>query len=209
MKTRFVYATLLITLFWNGTLFGESENAHAMLTCDGPFCESVAERIEYRYEKPAKSITLETDHFSIEVPDKTIKKIIHSKTDLMILYNDDQLIYISESAGPEIEGLSPEMAYQYPEIIFTNTPKDTLPETVHEKLFWNTALASKPFYFQGATEVTYTKNNNLTYYLSNTHELGFAARGMVTNPKFKHLFLVIEAKQMDLNTFKQVVYSVK
>jgi hypothetical protein len=209
MKIYFVHAILLITLFWNCTILGESEHDLAMLTCNGPSCESVAKWIDYRHEKPVNSITLKTDHFSIEVPNKAIKKIIYSKSDLMILYADDQLIYISESTGPEIGGLSPEMAYQYPEIIFTNTPKDTLTATAPEKLFWSTALASKPFYFQGATEVSYTKNNDLTYYLSNTRELGFTARSMVTNPKFKHLFLVIEAKQMDLNTFKQVVYSVK
>ena len=209
MKTSFVYASLLLTLFWISTIFGENEHAHAMLSCDAESCKSVADQIEYQDKKPENSITLKTDHFSIEVPNKAIKKIISSKSDTIILYRDNQLLYISESTGPEIEGLSPDSVYQYPEIIFKKTPDTTLPESTQEKLFWTTALASKPFYFQGANEVTYAKNSGLTYYLTDTNELGFTARSMVTNAKFKHLFLIIEARQMDLSTFKEVVYSVK
>ncbi|MCU7845466.1 MAG: hypothetical protein KZQ93_16685 [Candidatus Thiodiazotropha sp. (ex Monitilora ramsayi)] len=209
MKTCFTYAILLISLLWVGNIFGVSDKAQAILTCDSPSCERVAEKIEYQYKESTNSITLKTDNFSIEVPDKPIRKIISSNKDLMILYTDDQLLYVSESSGPGIEDISSEKPYRFPEILFTKTIKDTPAETGNEKLFWNIALASKPFYFQGATEVTYTKNNDLTYYLSNTHELGFSARSMVANSQFKQLFLVIEAKQMDLSTFKQVVYSVK
>jgi hypothetical protein len=209
MKICLTYAFVLTTLVWGSTVIGANESAPEILTCDSPSCESVAKKIEYQYEKPDKSITLNTGHFSIEIPDKPIRKIVASQGDIIILYRDDQLIYLSENRGPGIAGSSPEMAYQYPDIIFTKTPKDTLPKSTEEQLFWKAALASKPFYLQDATEISYSTNDNLTYYLSNTHELGLSARGMVTHSKYKNIFLVLEAKQMDLAPFKKVVYSVK
>jgi len=191
------------------SVFSMSGQANDLLTCNDISCNRVAQRVEYRYDKPERSVTLKTDHFSIEIPDKPIDKIVSTKEDLMIIYGDNQLLYIAENPAPEIEGLEHEVAYRYPEILFFKTPKDVATGSDSEKLFWNTALASKPFYFKGASEVTYAENGDLTYYLSNTNELGFSSRAMVSNSVYKYRYLVIEAKQMDFNAFKQVVTSVK
>lgn len=203
------YLVLIPLLLFGSGVSGEVGSTADVLSCDGPICDSVAESAVYVHQKLANSITLKTEHFSIEVPDNPIKKIVFSGKDLIIFYGDGQLLYFSESKGPEIEGLSPDLVFQYPEIIFLKTKKDVPLKAGKEKLFWQTALASKPFYFEGASEVCYAKKNDLTYYLTDTHELGFSARGMVTNSRFKHIFLVVEAKQMGFDTFKQVAYSVK
>jgi hypothetical protein len=198
----------MVLLLGFDTVFSMDDHVIDALPCSNPACNRVAERIEYKYVKPVSSVTLKTGHFSIEIPDKPIAKIVSSKEDLMILYRDDQLLYISETSGPKIANLEPDLAYQYPEIVFLKTTKDTVPEADKAKLFWKTALASKQFYFQGASEVFYSENRDLTYYLSNTHELGFSARAMVSSSRYKHLFLIIEAKQVGFDTFKQIVSSV-
>lgn len=209
MKSQFLIPVFIVQVLWTGSVFGGEDPALNLLVCDDPSCDRVAERVEYRYDKPLNSISLKTDHFSIEVPDNPIAKIVFSKEDLVILYENDQLLYIRESKGPEIGDLESDLVYQYPRIIFLKTKKDIVPEAESEKLFWRTALASKPFYFHGADKASYSQKGDHAYYLSNTHELGFSARGMVTNSRYKHIFLVIEAKQMDFNTFRGVVFSVK
>jgi hypothetical protein len=78
-----------------------------------------------------------------------------------------------------------------------------------EGMFRKVALASKPFYFKGASQVTFAKRDDFTFYLSDSPELGFSARAMVTSSNNKQLFLVVEAKKMGLDEFKKVVYSVK
>ena len=209
VKFQFLISVFIAQVLWTGAVSGGGGPALSVLACDGPSCDSVAEKVEYRYDKPLNAITLNTDHFSIEMPDDPIAKIVYSKEDLVILYENDQLLYISESKGPEIEDLESDLIYQYPSIIFLKTKKDVVPETESEKLFWGTALASKPFYFHGADKVSYSQKGDHAYYLSNTHELGFSARAMVTNSRYKHIFLVIEAKQMNFNAFRDVVFSVK
>jgi len=199
---------ILMLLSGAGTLFGEDADDLSVLNCDEPACDKIAESVDYQYDKPVKSFTLKTDHFSIEVPDKPIEKIVTSKEDLIILYQDNHVLYFAENKGPPIENLNPDFVYRYPEIVFLKTNKDSEPEDHNEKFFWKIALGAKPLYFNEATKVTYVENGDLTYYLSNTSELGFSARAMVSNSKYKNLFLVIEAKEVDFNTFKQVVSSI-
>ncbi len=199
----------LVSIFQGTAVSGDVGTDAAMLTCEGPTCGRVAEKAEYEYKVPAAAIAIKTEHFSLEAPEKPIRKIITSSEDLIIQYADEKLLYISESSGPKIDQLSTDLAHRYPEIVFLKTPSDPIPDSPPEKLFWETAIASKPFYFQGATEASFSKKDDLTYYYSDTHELGFSARGMVVNAQYNDIYLVIEAKGIDLDTFKQVVYSVK
>lgn len=206
---RCLNALFFLSLTWGGCVCAGGDPTLEMLGCEDSICEKVARENDYQYMEPEKSFTLKMNHFSIEIPHKRIEKFVTSNNDVIILFEDKQILAISESSGPPIEGLPPELVSQFPEIVFNKSQNDPVPEGDVEADFWKIALASKQFYFQDATEVSYTKSGDLTYYLSDSKQLGFSARAMVASSKFKQVFLVVEAKQMSFKEFEKVIYSVK
>jgi hypothetical protein len=196
-------------LIWGGYVFAGGDPTLEMLGCIDSICEKVARKVDYQYMEPEESFTLKMDHFSIEIPHKRIEKFVTSNEDVIILFEDKQLLAISESSGPPIEGLQPELVSQFPEIVFNKRPDDPVPDGDVEADFWKIAIASKQFYFQDANEVSYTKSGDLTYYISDTNQLGFSARAMVASSKYKQVSLMVEAKQMSFKEFEKVIYSAK
>jgi len=209
MKPYFIFLTHIAIFIGAGTVFGESVSDDSMMACTNPSCDRLAETVSYIKDKPKHSITLKTSHFSIEVPDKSIEKISYSNDDIIIQYKDNEILYVSESKEPDIKNLNPDLIIRYPEIVFLKTTKNVMPEEDSESLLWKIALASKQFYFSDSSEVIYAQNNPLAYYITNSAALGFSGRAMVTNTKFKDRYLVIDAKQMNFNTFKKIVLSIE
>lgn len=179
------------------------------LECDTPVCEKVADEAEYSDAGLEKSVSLRIDHYSLSIPDKPIKRIVSSEDDVILYYKDDQTLIVSEKKGPDIKNINQDIAYRFPEIVFTKTSKDLVTKDVPEATFWKVALLQKNFYFEKADKVFYSRNGDTMYFISNSSGMGFSGSAMVSTPKTKDVFLKLAAEKMDFETFKRVVFSVK
>lgn len=179
------------------------------LECKNAFCEAVAEKVEYKLDRLVGFVNLRTDHFSINIPDKPIRRIVASDNDVIVYYKDDEVLIISEQRAPDIDNLSENSAYELPDIVFTKTSLDVEANDLPDMIFMKVAILQKQFYFSKATEVTYSENGDIRYFISNSNEMGFSGSAMVSTPKTKEVFLKIDAENMDFEIFKKVVLSVK
>lgn len=209
MKYPFVEKCSLLLVF----LAACSMNANAVnvgqLECENAFCDEVAEKIDYKHDKLISSFNLRTEHFSLDIPDKAIRRVVASEGDVIVYYEDDQVLIISEMRVPDIEELAEDYAYKLPGIVFTKTSKDFESNALPETLFAKVAILQKQFYFSKASEVVYSEKNDISYFVSDSREMGFSGSALVSTPKIKKVFLKIDSEKMDLKDFKKIVYSVQ
>lgn len=178
------------------------------LECKNEFCDAVAEKVVYKLDKLVASINLVTDHFSIDIPDKPIRRIVASDGDVIVYYKDNNVLIISEQSAPDIDNLSKDLTYKFPDMVFTKTLSTGVTNSLPEKTFKKVAILQKQFYFSKASDVTYSENGEIKYFISNSNEMGFSGSAMVSTPKAKEVFLKIDAEKMDFEVFKKVVLSV-
>lgn len=178
------------------------------LECKNEFCDAVAKKVVYKPDKLVASINLVTDHFSIDIPDKPIRRIVASDGDVIVYYKDNNVLIISEQSAPDIDNLSKDLAYKLPDMVFTKTLSTGETNDLPKKTFKKVAILQKQFYFSKASEVTYSENGETKYFISNSNEMGFSGSAMVSTPKTKEVFLKIDAEKMDFEVFKKVVLSV-
>jgi hypothetical protein len=199
---------ILLAVFLTGSLSADVVNV-AQLKCDNAFCEEIAEKVDYKHERLVRSVSLRTAHYSLDIPDKPIRRIVASEDDVIVYYRDNQLLIISEKRVPDIENLDTKLAHKFPEIVFTKTSRDAEPKEVSEAVFWKVAMLQKQFYFSKANKVTYFENGDVSYFVSDSSAMGFSGSAMVSTPRIKEVFLQIDAEKMDFETFERVVSSVK
>jgi hypothetical protein len=199
---------ILLALFIASPIYAKSFDLN-QLECKNEFCDATAEKIDYKLDGLVASVNLITDHFSINIPDKPIRRIVASDEDVIVYYKDDKVLIISEQSTPDIDNISKDLAYVFPDMVFTKTSSDVKTNKLPDKIFMKIAILQKQFYFSKASEVTCSENGDVKYFISNSNEMGFSGSAMVSTPKTKKVFLKIDAEKMDFEIFKKVVLSVK
>jgi hypothetical protein len=168
----------------------------------------VAKMGDYKAYKLERSIKLKTDVFSLEVPDEPLSKIISSKGEIILYYKDGQRLLVAVDSGPDVGELKDVSVNQFPQIVFTKTSKDEEPESHSDRFFWKVALYQKSAFFNQANEISYAENDGVSYFLSDSNELGFSGSAMVSAKSVKDIFLRIKAMNMEYGKFKKIVSNV-
>jgi hypothetical protein len=200
--------SLLLAFFMVSSMSANAVNL-SQLGCDHPYCDEVAEKVDYEKGELVGSVNLRTTHFSLEIPDEPIRRIVSSEEDTIIYYENGQVLIISETRVPDIDNLDKNYAYKFPEVVFTKTSKEVESSDLPETTFMKVAHLQKRFYFSKATQVNYSENEEIGYFVSNSSEMGFSGTAMVSTPKIKDVFLKVDAERMDFGVFKTIVFSAK
>ncbi len=208
MEVRRIFIFLLLLITGSAVSSNDELIDLSKLSCDTPACDMVAKMGDYIAHKLNHSITLNTDEFSLKAPDEPLSKIISSEGEIILYYKDGQRLLIAEDSGPEVGDLKDVSVNQFPQIVFTKTTKDKEPESHSDRFFWKVALYQKPAFFNQASEVNYAERDGVSYFLSDSNELGFSGSAMVSANNVKDKFLRIRAMNMQYAKFQKIVASV-
>lgn len=171
------------------TAFSGDEPADlSRLICSEPACGKVARKDDYKANKLERSITLKLDHFLLQVPDEPISKMVSSEGEIILYYKDGQRLLVAEDSGPDVGELVDMDVNQFPSIVFTKTAKDMEPKAHTDLFLWKVALYQKPSFFNRARDVSYSENNDVSYFMSDSKEMGFSGSAMVSEKNIKKYF---------------------
>lgn len=200
----------VILLFFMGStvLLCEEKVDLSDLVCDMPACDKIAKRVDYNAERLKHSITLKTGLFYLEIPDEPVSKIVSSEGDIIISYKNGEQLLVGEDLGPDVGGVKNLKVNKMPEIVFRKTVNDTEPEWHKDRFFWRVALYQKPAYFDQANQVTFSENNGISYFVSDSAALGFSGSAMVSASTIEDAFLHVKSIQMDFSRFRKIISSV-
>ncbi|MCU7844603.1 MAG: hypothetical protein KZQ93_12265 [Candidatus Thiodiazotropha sp. (ex Monitilora ramsayi)] len=208
MEVRRIFVFLLLIFSVAAVLSSDEPVDLSKLICDTPACDMVAEMGDYEAYKLEHTIKLKTDAFSLQVPDEPLNKIIALEDEIILFYKDGQRLLIAEDSGPDVGELKNVKVNQFPQIVFTKTTKDEEPESHSDRFFWKVALYQKPAFFNQASEVSYAEKDGVSYFLSNSNELGFSGSAMVSAENVKDRFLRIKAMNMEYGKFRKIASNV-